>query len=211
MRTYCQENVENMENSEKLEAYYEQEHPFKEGISLLRDLALKTKVIETLKWGSPVYTTEGKNVFWIARFKNHFGLGFFNGMFLKDPKKVLVNVQEGKTQAMRHWQFKSIGEIDAPTIVAYINEAIENQKKGMRLIPEKKQKSALIMPKLLQEAFDKNPKMEKAFAALSPYKQRDYAEYIANAKQEKTKLARLEKIIPMINQGIGLNDKYRNC
>ena len=200
-----------MESSEKLEAYYEQEHPFKEGISILRDLALKTKVVETLKWGSPMYTTEGKNVFWIARFKNHFGLGFFNGMFLKDPKKVLVNVQEGKTQAMRHWQFKSIGEIDAPSIVAYINEAIENQKKGMRLIPEKKKKSELIIPKLLKEAFDKNPKMEKAFTALSAYKQRDYAEYIASAKQEKTKLARMEKIIPMINHGIGLNDKYRNC
>ena len=200
-----------MESSEKLEAYYEQEHSFKEGISILRDLALKTKVVETLKWGSPVYTTEGKNIFWIARFKNHFGLGFFNGMFLKDPKKVLVNVQEGKTQAMRHWQFKSIGEIDAPSIVAYINEAIENQKKGMRLIPEKKKKSELIIPKLLKEAFDKNPKMEKAFTALSAYKQRDYAEYIASAKQEKTKLARMEKIIPMINHGIGLNDKYRNC
>jgi len=200
-----------MENSEKLEAYYEQEHPFKEGISILRDIALKTKVIETLKWSSPVYTAEGKNIFWIARFKNHFGLGFFNGMFLKDPKKVLVNVQEGKTQAMRHWKFKSIGEIDSPMIVAYINEAIENQNNGMRLIPEKKKKSELIIPKLLKEALDKNPKMEKAFITLSPYKQRDYAEYISSAKQEKTKLTRLEKIIPLINQGIGLNDKYRNC
>jgi len=200
-----------MENSEKLETYFEQKHSFKEGISILRDLALKTKVDETLKWGSPVYTTEGKNVFWIARFKNHFGLGFFNGMFLKDPKKVLVNVQKGKTQAMRHWRFKSIGEIDAPTIIAYINEAVENQKKGMRLIPGKKKKTALIIPKMFKETLDCNPKTKKAFITLSPYKQRDYAEYISSAKQEKTKLARLEKIIPMINQGIGLNDKYRNC
>ncbi len=200
-----------MGNTVKLEAYYEQEHPFKEGILILRDLALKTKVIETLKWGSPVYTAEGKNVFWIARFKNHFGLGFFNGMFLKDPKKVLVNVQEGKTQAMRHWKFKSIAEIDPTTIVAYINEAIENEKKGMRLIPGKKKKSELIIPELLKEALAENLKMEKAFIALSPYKQRDYAEYISSAKQEKTKLSRLEKIIPMINEGIGLNDKYRNC
>ena len=199
-----------MENSEKLETYYEQEHRFKEGISILRDLALKTKVVETLKWGSPVYSAEGKNVFWIARFKNHFGLGFFNGMFLKDPKKVLVNVQEGKTQAMRHWRFKSIVEIEPQTIVAYINEAIENQKQGMRLIPGKKKKSELIIPKLLKETLDENPIMEKAFIALSSYKQRDYAEYISSAKQEKTKLTRLEKIIPMINQGIGLNDKYRN-
>ena len=200
-----------MGNSEKLEAYFGQDHAFKEGISILRDLAMKTKVEETLKWGSPVYTAEGKNIFWIARFKNHFGLGFFNGMFLKDPKKVLVNVQEGKTQAMRHWRFKSIGEIDAPTIVAYINEAVENQKKGMRLIPEKKKKTELIIPKMLKDTLESNPKTKKAFIALSPYKQRDYAEYISSAKQEKTKLARLEKITPMINQGIGLNDKYRNC
>ena len=112
---------------------------------------------------------------------------------------------------MRHWKFKSIGEIDAPTIVAYINEAIENQKKGMRLIPAKKKKSALIIPKLLKEALAENPKIEKAFNTLSPYKQRDYAEYISSAKLEKTKLTRLKKIIPIIDQGIGLNDKYRNC
>ncbi len=156
-----------MENSKKLEAYYEHEHPFKEGISILRDLALKTKVIETLKWGSPVYTAEGKNVFWIARFKNHFGLGFFNGMFLKDPKKVLVNVQEGKTQAMRHWKFNSIGEIDPRKIVAYINEAIENEKKGMRLILGKKKKSELIIPELLKEALAENPKMEGIYCLVT--------------------------------------------
>lgn len=200
-----------MDNSEKLEAYFEKEHPFKEGILVLRELAAKTGAVETFKWGSPVYTTDGKNIFWIARFKNHFGLGFFNGIFLKDPKKVLVNAQEGKTQAMRHWKFTAIGEIDEPTVIAYINEAIENQKKGMRLIPDKKKKSTLIIPKLLKETLDKKPEIKKAFLALSPYKQRDYAEYISTAKQDKTKLSRLEKIIPMIHAGIGLNDKYRNC
>ena len=81
----------------------------------------------------------------------------------------------------------------------------------MRLVLGKKIKSELIIPELLKEALAENPKMEKAFIALSLYKQRDYAEYISSAKQEKTKLSRLEKIIPMINQGIGLNDKYRNC
>jgi len=200
-----------MDKLEKLEAYFEKEHHYKEGIIMLRHLALKTQVSETLKWGSPVYTSDGKNVFWIARFKNHFGLGFFNGVFLKDPKKVLVNVQEGKTQAMRHWKFNSIEGIDGPAIVAYINEAIENEKKGMRLAPVKKNESILIVPRLLKEALAKNPEMNTAFDSLSPYKQRDYAEYISTAKQEKTKISRLEKIVPMIKQGIGLNDKYRNC
>lgn len=200
-----------MDKLEKLEAYFEKEHHYKEGIIMLRHLALKTQVSETLKWGSPVYTSDGKNVFWIARFKNHFGLGFFNGVFLKDPKKVLVNVQEGKTQAMRHWKFNSIEGIDGPAIVAYINEAIENEKKGMRLAPVKKNESILTVPRLLKEALAKNPEMNTAFDSLSPYKQRDYTEYISTAKQEKTKISRLEKIVPMIKQGIGLNDKYRNC
>ena len=67
------------------------------------------------------------------------------------------------------------------------------------------------IPKLLKDAFKINPKTKEAFGALTPYKQRDYIEYISTAKQEKTKLDRLGKIIPMINAGIGLNDKYRNC
>ncbi|NNK76426.1 MAG: hypothetical protein HKP42_10240 [Maribacter sp.] len=197
-----------MGNLEKLEAYFEEAHHFKEGIVTLRHLALKTSVTETVKWGSPVYTVDGKNVFWIARFKNHFGLGFFNGVFLKDPKKVLVNVQEGKTQAMRHWKFNSIDDIDRPVILAYINEAIENEIRGMCLTPYKKKNPSLNIPSLLKEALEENPKMKKAFTSLSPYKQRDYAEYISAAKQEKTKISRLEKIMPLIKQGKGLNDKY---
>ncbi|EAR00202.1 YdeI/OmpD-associated family protein [Maribacter sp. HTCC2170] len=196
---------------EKLEAYYAKERPFKGAINKLRELAAKTNAVETLKWGSPVYVADGKNVFWIARFKNHFGLGFFNGVFLKDPKKVLINAQEAKTQAMRHWHFKSIEEINDATVIAYMNEAIDNQLKGMRLIPEKKKKTKLVIPKLLQDVFSKNIETKKAFDTLTPYKQKEYAKHIISAKQEKTKLSRLEKIIPMINAGLGLNDKYRNC
>lgn len=196
---------------EKLEAYYAKEHQFKGAINHLRELASKTNAIETVKWGSPVYTTDGKNVFWIARFKNHFGLGFFNGIFLKDPKNILVNVQEGKTQAMRHWKFKSTEEIDDATVIAYMNEAIENQLKGMKLVPAKKEKTKLVIPEQLQQALSKESEAQSAFDVLSPYKQKEYAEYITTAKQDKTKLSRLDKIIPMIREGKGLNDKYRNC
>jgi len=202
--------VSGMETSEKLEAYFEKEDPFKEGISFLRALAAKTEAVEAFKWGSPVYTTDGKNIFWIARFKNHFGLGFFNGMFLKDPKNVLANAQEGKTQAMRHWKFTSVKNIDPTTVLAYMNEAIANQKKGLQLMPQKKKEVVLTLPKLLTEALERNPKTQEAFESLAPYKKRDYTEYISTAKQEKTKLARLEKILPMIDKGLGLNDKYRN-
>ena len=97
-----------MDRSEKLETYYEKEHPFKKGIAFLRELALKTKAKEDFKWSIPVYTLNGKNVFGICKFNNHFGVWFFNGVFLKDPKKVLENAQEGKTKGMRHWKFQRL-------------------------------------------------------------------------------------------------------
>lgn len=197
-----------MEYSEKVEAYYGQAHHFKKGIEILRVLALKAHAEETFKWQAPVYGVDGKNVFWIARFKNHFGLGFFNGVFLSDPKKVLINVQKEKTVAMRHWHFRSVGEIDEKYVLAYIREALDNQQKGLVLAPARK-KEKVVVPELLQKTLVKNSETEKAFKLLSPYKQEEYIEYIAEAKQEKTKLSRLEKIIPMILVGKGLNDKYR--
>lgn len=198
-----------MESAEKIEAYYEKEHHFKEGINILRDLAIKANAEETFKWQAPVYGIDGKNVFWIARFKNHFGIGFFNGMFLTDPRNVLVNVQEGKTVAMRHWHFKSVDQVDEKAVLAYIKEALDNQKKGKVLAPVKKKKDKVTIPALLQDALKKNDVAKSAFKRLSPYKQAEYSEYIADAKQEKTKLSRLEKIMPMIVDGKGLNDKYR--
>ncbi|WP_273566246.1 YdeI/OmpD-associated family protein [Maribacter halichondriae] len=198
-----------MDRSEKLEAYFTTAHHFQEGIQILRDLALKTKAEETFKWSAPVYAIQGKNVFWIARFKNHFGVGFFNGVFLKDPKNVLVNVQKGKTQAMRHWHFKSIDEIDKKGVLAYMNESLENQKKGMELVSKKKAAVIVAVPKLLKDALGEKESLKKAFKGLSPYHQKEYSEYITTAKQEKTKVSRLEKILPMILEGKGLNDKYK--
>lgn len=193
----------------KIEAYYEKEHPFKEGISSLRDLALKTKAEESFKWQSPVYCLHGKNVFWIARFKNHFGLGFFNGIFLKDPKKLLINAQEGKTQAMRHLKFTSHEQIDPVSVLAFMNEALENQEKGMHFSPDKGQKQTSSLPTLLESTFAEHPHIKEAFYDLPPYKQREYVAYISGAKQDKTKRSRLQKILPLIQAGTGLNDKYR--
>ncbi|MDX1363109.1 MAG: YdeI/OmpD-associated family protein [Arenibacter latericius] len=196
-----------MKNSEKIEAYYEKEQPFKPGVSILRELALKTELIEDYKWGCPVYTIDNKNVIGILAFKSYFGIWFFNGAFLSDPKKVLENVQEGKTKAMRHWKFTSVTDIDKATILAYLEEAVSNQKKGKVLIPEKKK--TFIIPHQLQVAFDTIPKLKDSFKKLAPYKQRQYCEYIAEAKQEKTKQSRLEKCIPLILKEMGLHDKYR--
>lgn len=197
-------------SAEKIEAYYAKEQPFKEGIARLREIALKTKMGETLKWGSPVYTVEEKNVLGIMAFKKHFGIWFFNGVFLSDPKNVLKNAQEGKTKAMRHWKFFANNAIEPAVVLAYMEEAIENQKKGLVVKAERNTKK-IEVPSLLNGALIRNKTMMAKFESLSPGKQRDYCEYISTAKQEKTKLSRLEKIKPMILEGVGLNDMYRNC
>ncbi len=196
-----------MDKSEKIEAFYNKEHHFKDAIVLLRSLAKQTELEETLKWGAPVYTINNKNVLGIMAFKEHFGLWFFNGVFLKDPKGVLENAQEGKTKAMRHWKFSNIEEIDEKAVIQYLEEAIANQKEGKVL--QKEKSISIKMPVLLKEALESNPEAKKQFQLLTPYKQKEYYEYISTAKQEKTKLTRLEKSMVLILQGIGLNDAYR--
>lgn len=193
----------------KADQYFEKAKTFQEGIRKLREIALTTELVETVKWGAPVYTIEGKNVLGIMAFKKHFGLWFFNGVFLTDPENVLENAQEGKTKAMRHWKFTSEDQIDQNLIREYMLEAIENQKRGLSVAPEKKKIKKTVVPQLLKKELDRDGNLQHQFTQLSPYKQREYCEYIATAKQEKTKLSRLEKILPMISEGLGMNDHYR--
>ncbi len=198
-----------MERLEKVERYYEEEHHFSAAIDKLRQLVLKTGLEETFKWMFPTYTFGGKNVIAICKFKNHFGIWFFNGVFLKDELDVLENAQEGKTQAMRHWKFYDISEIKEAAILSYILEAIENQKNGRVLVPVRKKASKKAVPQLLKDALSTNKEMAAAFEQLSLYNQNEYSEYITSAKQDKTKQSRLTKILPLIQSGKGLNDKYR--
>lgn len=198
-----------MDKTEKLEKFYKEEHPYNKGVNELRDIALKCGLKETYKWNFPTYTLNDKNVIAIGKFKAHFGVCFFNGVYLKDPKKVLENAQEGKTKAMRHWKFKSEKDIDYENLKNYILEAIENQKKGLQFTPEKKSTTSFKLPSYLLNALEQKNDFKKAFYSLSPYKQKEYAEYISSAKQEKTKISRLKKIIPLILEHKGLNDKYR--
>ncbi len=193
-----------------VEEYIESGSKWTKELEELRRILLKTEFVETLKWSIPTYTINGKNVAGIAGFKNYFGIWFFNGVFLKDKEHVLVNAQEGKTKAMRQWRFNSIDDINESLVLKYAREAIENQKLGRKIKPERTKKEAVI-PDELQKVIDKDTSVLQSFKSLSPYKQREYAEYIETAKREATKQIRLEKIVPMILDGIGLNDKYKNC
>lgn len=198
-----------MEKGKSAEAYFEKDVPFKKEINQLRQIAHKTDATETCKWGIPVYTIDNKNVFGICRFKDFFGVWFFNGVFLKDPKNVLRNAQEGKTKAMRHWNFNSAEEIDPKGILAYMNEAIFNQKEGKVVKPTKSKNVEVEIPEILKAELSKNAELKSAFASFTPYKQKEFCEHISSAKQEATQHRRLSKVLPMIKEGIGLNDKYR--
>lgn len=175
-------------------------------IEQLHAIIRKTSLVETTKWGGSVYTHKNKNVVGIGGFKSYFGIWFYNGVFLKDEKKLLINANEENTKSLRQMRFTSVNEIDEKLILYYINEAIEIEEKGLFIPKEKKE---TIIPELLQNEMDKNQELLSKFNAFSPYKQREFIEHLTSAKQEKTQLARLEKIIPLIVEGKGLNDKYR--
>jgi len=192
-----------------VDEYIGRHEKWTDALLLLRSVLNTTELKETLKWSAPVYTIDGKNVVGLSAFKNHFGLWFFNGVFLKDKKNLLVSAQE-TTKALRQMRFESIEDIDKHAVLAYVKEAIENQKLGKELKPEKKSKNVLL-PSELKKELQTNKDLNKAFYALTPYKQREYAEYIDEAKREATKQSRLKKIVPMIRKGFGLNDKYKNC
>lgn len=197
-----------MNESSKIKAYFEQEHEFKDALLKLRAIFQETELTESFKWNSPVYTLNGKNVAGLARFKNHFGVWFFHGALLQDPKKLLFNAQEGKTKALRQLRYKSISDIDEAQLKDFLEQTISNQKKGIEVktVPANRE---FVLPDELKQAFAIHFGLEDAFHSLTPGRQKEYAEYIAAAKQPKTRLSRLEKAIPLIKKRVGLNDKYK--
>lgn len=198
-----------MKKITSVEEYIEHNSHYGEALTILRTIILSTELEETIKWNSPVYALNGKNVLSIGAFKHHFGLWFFNGVFLKDEHNLLEQAQE-KTKGLRNMKMTSVDQINKPVVLAYIKEAIENQKLGKEITPEKKGKTVEI-PQELNTVLKQNKALLDSFKTLTPFKQREYCEYIETAKRDATKQSRLEKITPMIMKGIGLNDKYRDC
>jgi uncharacterized protein YdeI (YjbR/CyaY-like superfamily) len=168
---------------------------------LLAGFAMK----EERKWGKPTFTVDGKNIVIMQGFKDYFALGFFQGALLKDPKKVLV--QLGQVQDARVMKFASVKGIraKAPTIKAYVREALAIEKAGLRM--EKKKTSDFPVPEELKERFRRNPRFKRAFEALTPGRQRSYLYHFAAAKQSATRVARIEKAMPGIFAGRGFLEK----
>src|SRR5580765_5358554 len=154
---------------------------------------------EECKWGKPTYTVDGKNIVIMQGFKEYFGLGFFQGALLQDPKKVLV--QLGQVQAGRVMKFTSVKDImaKAATIKAYVREAIAVEKAGLRV--EQRKTSDFPVPEELTERLRREARFKRAFEALTPGRQRGYLHYFAAAKKSETRVARIEKAMPAILEG----------
>jgi len=160
---------------------------------------------EECKWGKPTYTVNGRNIVIMQGFKEYFALGFFQGALLEDRKHVLV--QLGRVHAARVMKFTSAKEIaaKAPTIKAYVREAIAVEKAGLRMKP--KTTSDYPVPEELRERLRKDPRFKRAFEALTPGRQRSYLYHFAAAKQPATRRARIEKAVPAILEGRGFLER----
>ena len=188
-----------------VELYIEKAKQWKDKMTLLRSILLETALTETIKWGKPCYTYNDKNLVIIQDFKHHCDLGFFTGALLKDPEKLLEKAGEN-TQSARQLRFENLADIKRKkTIIkSFVKEAIENEKQGIKPVVEEKVELEKIVE--LENIFKKNKAFTKAFRALTPGRQRAYHMFFAGAKQSETRISRIEKYIPRILDGYGIND-----
>ena len=198
-----------MKRYKTVEEYIENNEQWEEALTVLRDIILKTSLSEAVKWGAPAYVLGKKNLVGMAAFKSYVGLWFHQGALLTDPEQKLINAQEDVTKALRQWRFSSLEEIQEhkELISAYIQEAIMNQEAGKEIKPAKRK--PLVIPVELQDRLDADPLLKKSFEAFNLTKKREFTDHVASAKREETRWRRVEKVIPYILNGIGLNDKYR--
>lgn len=171
----------------------------------LRRILLGCQLTEELKWGVPCYTLEGRNIVLIHGFKEYCAILFFKGALLKDTQRILVRQTEN-VQASRQIRFTDVREILElePVLKAYVEEAVAAEKSGLDV--EFKKETEYAVPEELQAKFEEMPALKPAFEALTPGRQRAYLLHFSQPKQSKTRVSRVEKCVPRILDGKGLND-----
>lgn len=171
----------------------------------LRNILLNSPLTEDFKWHIPCYTLDNKNVILINGFKEFCAISFVKGALLKDPKNILLRIGEN-TQAGRWIKFASVQQILdlKSTLKSYIQEAIAVEKAGLKL--KLKKTSDYKVPAEFQKKLKEMPQLTTAFKSLTPGRQRGYLLHFSSAKQSQTRQARIEKHIPRILDGKGLND-----
>ena len=182
-----------------------EEAAWRDAFTKLRSIALTCPVTEELKWGKPCYEVNGSNVVLMHGFKEYCALLFTKGALLRDPQGLLVQ-QTKNVQAARQLRFTRAKEVTvrAATIKAYILEAIELEKAGVK-VAYKQTEDFEVAPEF-QARLDNTPSLKAAFEALTPGRQRGYLLYFAGAKQPATRAARVEKYVRAIYAGQGLQD-----
>lgn len=180
-------------------------HRWQEELGLLREIMLKSDLLEEIKWSVPCYTFDGKNIVIVAAFKEYCSLSFFKGAGLIDPDGILEKAGEN-SQASRLIRFTSANQIKnrRSSIVALVQAAIELERLGYKA--PSVHPSQMDWPDELLDAFERDSRLREAFEALTPGRQRGYLLFFAAAKQSKTRIDRIEKYRERILSGLGLHD-----
>ncbi len=189
----------------RVDFYFNKPNNWQEEIKQLRMIVLESGLTEELKWGCPCYTFEKANIVLIHVFKEYCAYLFFKGALLKDTKNILIQ-QTKNVQVPRQIRFTNVKEIIKmePTLKAYIHEAIKVEKAGLKV--DLKKTTEFNTPEEFQNKLGKNPVLKTAFETLTPGRQRGYLLYFSAPKQSKTRESRIEKYMPQILNGKGLND-----
>ncbi len=184
-------------------------HQWSQELIVLREIISKCGLVETVKWGVPCYTLEGKNILLLSAFKTSCTLSFFKGSLLRDDHDLLIAPGQN-SQATRMLKFEdvqSILEHEEP-IRNYIEEAIEVERAGKQVVFKK---APELMPSELIKMLEEDPLLKTAFEALTPGRQRGYIIHFSQPKQSQTRINRIDKWTPMILNGKGMHDDYRRA
>ena len=189
----------------KVDWFFNKETKWQEEFKKLRMIILDCGLTEELKWMHPCYTFQESNIVLIHGFKEYCAILFIKGALLKDAKGILIQQTEN-VQSARQIRFTDVQQIIKmePILKAYIHEAIEAEKAGLKVTLKKTSEYAI--PKEFQNKLDEMPALKEAFEALTPGRQRAYIYYFSQPKLSKTREARVEKCVDLIFDGMGLND-----
>jgi uncharacterized protein YdeI (YjbR/CyaY-like superfamily) len=189
----------------KVDAFLKRQDKWRVEFEKLREILLGSGLTEELKWGQPCYALDGKNVALIHGFKDYCAILFNKGALLGDPKGVLIQ-QTKNVQAARQIRFTSVHEVAKleKTVKAYVREAIEIERAGLKV--QLKKTEDLELPEEFEAKLAANAKVKVAFAALTPGRQRAYILHFSQPKLSTTRAARVQKHIPRILEGLGLDD-----
>lgn len=194
-----------MNTNPKADWFFDKETKWQKEYVQLRMIILDCGLDEEIKWGCPCYTFQDRNIILIHGFKEYCAVLFFKGALLNDANNILIQQTEN-VQAPRQVRFTNVKEITnlEKILKAYIYEAVEVERAGLQM--KLKKTADFKIPEEFQKKLHKNKALKKAFEALTPGRQRGYIFYFSQPKQSKTREARVEKYIPHILEGRGLND-----